>query len=135
MYQCNSTYNFHSQSRHQRNAFQMTINGGGFSAGSGALSVNIGNGAALTWGVNVGTQLVGPLSLSSNSATSITTFTNAIDLNGGARVVNVDNNTASTADYAVMSGTSPTASAAHRSRRTAPARSIFRALPATPTPA
>jgi autotransporter-associated beta strand protein len=68
------------------------------------LNVNVGNGAALTWGTTVGTNLVGTLKLSSNTAANVTTFQNAVDFGGASRTVQVDNNPNSTADYAVLSG-------------------------------
>jgi autotransporter-associated beta strand protein len=99
-----STTNFTRALGTSGTTFQMTANGGGFSAGSGALNVNVGNGAALTWGTTVGTNLVGTLKLSSNTAANVTTFQNAVDFGGASRTVQVDNNPNSTADYAVLSG-------------------------------
>ena len=80
-------------------------NGGGFAANLTPLTVNIyGDSRTLAWGTTVGTNIMGPLKLSSPLANNVVTFTNGLDLNGGARVVNVDDNLASTADYAVLSG-------------------------------
>jgi fibronectin-binding autotransporter adhesin len=104
VYQSNGSYTFSRSLGTSGSTVQWTANGGGFAAGSGALTVNIGGGTALTWGATVGTQLVGTLKLSSNMAASTTTFQNSINLNGGARTINVDDNTASSADYAVLSG-------------------------------
>ena len=78
--------------------------GGGFAAGGGAMTVNIGNGAALTWGTSAGSQIVGTLDLNSPSAAAVTTFQNKVALNGATRTIFVDDNPNSTADYAVMSG-------------------------------
>ena len=104
VYQSNGSYTFSRSLGNSGSAFQWTANGGGFSAGTGALTVNVGSGAALTWGATVGSQLVGTLYLSSNSATSTTTFQNAINLNGAARTIVVDDNPNSSADYAILSG-------------------------------
>jgi fibronectin-binding autotransporter adhesin len=85
--------------------FQWTVNGGGFAAGAGPLTVNIGgSGGTLTWGSAVGTNIVGTLKLGSSSAANVTTFVNPIALGGLNRTVEVNDNTASAADYAVLSG-------------------------------
>ncbi len=85
--------------------FQWTINGGGFSAGSGPMTVNVGgSGATLTWGSNLGSNIVGKLKFGSSTAANVTTFQNPVDLNGADRTIQVDDNPLSTADYAVMSG-------------------------------
>jgi fibronectin-binding autotransporter adhesin len=87
------------------NKFQWTANGGGFSAGIGAMSVNVGgSGAALTWGSSVGSNLVGTLKLGSLTAANVTTFQNPVNLNGSNRTIQVDDNPVSTADYVVMAG-------------------------------
>lgn len=99
-----STTNFTRSLGTSGAAFQMTANGGGFSAGIGALNVNVGNGAALTWGTTVGTNLVGTLKLGSSSSANVTTVQNAINLGSATRTVQVDDNPNSTADYAVLSG-------------------------------
>ena len=85
-------------------AFQWMTNGGGFSAATSAFSVNVGNGAALAWGTTVGSQIVGTLKFGSTTAVGVTTFYNAVNLGGAERTVQVDDNTASAADWAVMSG-------------------------------
>jgi autotransporter-associated beta strand protein len=87
-------------------AFEWTLNGGGFSAGSGALNVSI-PGGTLTWSSNAadaGSKILGTLKLSSPTTTNVTTLLNAINLNGADRTVFVDDNPAATADFAVMSG-------------------------------
>ncbi|MBN2580810.1 MAG: autotransporter-associated beta strand repeat-containing protein [Pirellulales bacterium] len=84
--------------------FQWTANGGGFSAGTPPLNVNIGYGTALTWGTSVGSQIIGTLKLSSSTASNVTTFLNPIDLGGEDRTVQVDDNINLSADYAVISG-------------------------------
>ena len=61
--------------------FQMTANGGGFLAGTGSMTVNIGNNSGtVTWGDAAGANLFGTLFLSSTKATNATTFTNPIAL-------------------------------------------------------
>lgn len=82
-----------------------TANGGGFAGGADVMTVNIGNGTALTWGTNVGSQIVGPLMLSSTRASSAVIFQNSIDLNGAIRTIQVDDYTGTTNDYASMTGT------------------------------
>ena len=78
-------------------------NGGGFSAYTSPLTVNIGGGSAtLAWGTTVGTQIVGTLSFESSRSTSAVTFLNPINLNGGARTIQVADNPSSTADYAAL---------------------------------
>ena len=104
IYQSASASTFNRSLGASGSAFQWTANGGGFSASEGGLTVNIGDGAALTWGNNVGSEIVGPLRLSSLWAASPTTFQNAIDLNGGERIVSVDDSPSSTLDCGVISG-------------------------------
>ena len=78
---------------------QWGLGGGGFSAGSTALTVNIGNHSpadTLVWGNSsgdVGTKLLGPLTLNASTAASSLTFQNGIDLNGGARSLAANANT------------------------------------------
>ena len=103
--QSNSAVTFNRSLGASGNTFQWTANGGGFAAGAGAMTVNIGSGAALTWGGNVGSQIVGTLKLNSATAANVVTFQNNIDLNGDNRTLQVDDNSATTADYAVVSGT------------------------------
>jgi autotransporter-associated beta strand protein len=72
-------------------AFQWGLNGGGFSADANPLSVNVGGQATpitLAWGstsADVGTKIVGPLTLNAWTAGNALTFQNGIDLAGGAR--------------------------------------------------
>ena len=87
------------------NSFQMTAGGGGFSTAGGPCTLNIGgSGGQVTWGSNVGSQLVGTLRLCSPTCTNSVTFLNAINLGGGARTLEVDDNPNSLSDYAVLSG-------------------------------
>jgi autotransporter-associated beta strand protein len=78
--------------------FQWGLNGGGFSAASNPLSVNVGGQATpttLAWGsgsADVGTKIVGPLMLNTSTAANSLTFQNGIDLNGGARSIVVGGN-------------------------------------------
>ena len=106
VYQSNAAYTFsRTLGASGANTFQWTANGGGFSAGGGALTVQINNGTGtLAWGTTQGSQIVGPLVLSSTTATALTDFQNGIDLNGGTRTVQVDDNPSTTADYAQISG-------------------------------
>ena len=85
--------------------FQWDAGGGGFSAGTvNPTTVNIGNDAhTLEWGsapADVGGKIVGTLKFNSPSAGSSTTFQNGIDLKGGTRTINVDNNTS----YSITNG-------------------------------
>ena len=89
------------------NKFEWTGTGGGFSAGAGSLTINIGGSAtapALIWGTTVGTNIIGTLSLGSSSSQNATIFCNPVNLNGANRTINVDNNPASAADCAIMQG-------------------------------
>ena len=80
---------------HSLSAFQWTANGGGFSAGNGAMTVNIGGGSAtLNWGAGVGNGIMGTLKFGSATANYGVTFQNGINLNGGSRTIEVDGNTA-----------------------------------------
>lgn len=82
--------------------FQWDVGGGGFAAGSGAMTVNI-PGGSLTWGTSVGSQIVGPLVLNSSTSAGTVSFLNGIDLNGADRTIQVNDNPTTTADYAVIS--------------------------------
>jgi autotransporter-associated beta strand protein len=87
-------------------AFAWTENGGGFSASTGTMLVNI-PGGALTWSsdpADLGSKILGTLKLSSWNAQNITYFLNPVNLNGADRTVQVDDNPNSTADYATMNG-------------------------------
>jgi autotransporter-associated beta strand protein len=77
---------------------------GGFSAGGGKMTVNVGGGQQLTWGTDGWSNLAGTMFLGSSSAQYETEILNNIDLNGGARVVQVNDNANSTGDYATISG-------------------------------
>ena len=80
-------------------AFQWGLNGGGFSADANPLSVNVGGQATpitLAWGSSagdVGTKIVGPLTLNAWTAGNALTFQNGIDLAGGGRSLVVGGNT------------------------------------------
>ncbi len=77
---------------------------GGFSAGASKLSVNLGGaGATFTFGATAPVN-TSTLILSSTTAQSDVTFTNPIDLNAGARTIQVDDNTQSNFDFATASG-------------------------------
>ena len=95
---CNSTAHRRSPAALARRAQHLPVGGGRrrFFGRHSALTVNVGNDAhTLVWGTNVGTQLVGPLTLNASTATNTLTFVNGIDLNGGARSLAVDANTVS----------------------------------------
>ena len=84
--------------------FQFTANGGGFSAVNAPLIVDLGCGVPLTWGTNVGSQIVGTLKFGSPTATSSVDFQNDINLNGADRTIQVDDNPTSIGDFATLSG-------------------------------
>jgi fibronectin-binding autotransporter adhesin len=86
------------------NTFKWTANGGGFSSASAPLTVNVGGGAALTWGSSVGSQIVGTLKFGSTRAASSVDFQNSINLNGLSRTIQVDDNPNSTGDFSTLSG-------------------------------
>ncbi len=90
--------------------FQWAAGGGGFSAGSAAMTVNVGGHATpdtLSWGSapgDVGTKIVGTLKFGSNSAAAATTFRNSIALGSVDRTIQVDDNPNSINDLAEISG-------------------------------
>lgn len=98
------TFNRTLSSTAGSNRFYWTANGGGFSAGNAALTVNIGSGTSLSWGSTQGTNIMGTLMLSSVEAAALTTFQNNVNLNGANRTILVNDNPKSTADSALMSG-------------------------------
>lgn len=77
----------------------------GFAASIAPLTVNLGNGAALTWGSTTGFSSTGQLLLNSTTALADVNFANSIDLNGAVRTVNVADNTSTGTDFAILSGT------------------------------
>ena len=86
--------------------FEWTQNGGGFAAGNAAMNVTI-PGGTLYWSSSssdIGSRILGPLKLSSTTANAVTTLTNAINLNGADRTIQVDDNPNSSNDNAAISG-------------------------------
>ena len=84
-------------------AVEWTANGGGFSAGAGTLTVNLGGNATpstLTWGSTVGSQIVGTLKFGSAFAANLVDFRNGINLDSGVHTIQVDDNLLSPADSA-----------------------------------
>jgi autotransporter-associated beta strand protein len=78
---------------------------GGFSAYGGDRYVNIGGaGATLIWNAVDFVQTGNALIFGSSTADSQIDFRNPIDLAGAVRTIQVDDNTSSTADQALMSG-------------------------------
>ncbi|MBN2580105.1 MAG: autotransporter-associated beta strand repeat-containing protein, partial [Pirellulales bacterium] len=79
---------------------------GGFSAGGGKMTVNLGGaGATINFGDADGTHgIAGILKLSSNTAHYETELQNGLNLNGGARTIQVDNNPYASGDFATISG-------------------------------
>ena len=90
------------------NKFEWSSSGsGGFSAGAGSLTVNVGGSTTagtLTWGSSVGTNIIGTLKFGSTTSQNVTIFRNPLNLNGATRTINVDDNPASAADYTIMQG-------------------------------
>ncbi len=89
------------------NKFEWTGSGGGFSAGAGSLTVNVGGSSTagtLTWGSTAGTNIIGTLDFGSSSSQNVTILRNPVNLNGADRTINVNDNPASAADYTVMQG-------------------------------
>ena len=81
--------------------------GGGFAASTAPLVVNLGGaGATLKWGTGgfVGTGGVQTLFLNSVSSWADVDFQNGIDLNGGTRTIQVDDNGFTGLDFATISG-------------------------------
>lgn len=81
--------------------------GGGFAASSSKLRVAIGGVATptdLTWGVGGFMMGTGNLVLNSTTAQAEVEVLNAINLGTAARTIQVDDNTTTTLDYAVVTG-------------------------------
>jgi autotransporter-associated beta strand protein len=110
VYQSNSANSFTLNLGTSGNAFQWAAGGGGFAAGTSALTVNIGGNATpntLVWGTapdDVGSNIVGPLRFGSTTSVKPVTFANPLDLSGADRTIHVNDNSSSTGDYAVLSG-------------------------------
>ncbi len=105
--QCNTAYTFTRPLGVSGATFEWTTNGGGFAAAGGPMTVNAGGNATpstLVWGTTVGSQIGGTLKLSSSSSAYTTTFQNSIDLGGGDRTIQIDDNPNSTGDNVVLSG-------------------------------
>ncbi len=87
------------------NKFWWQENGGGFAGGAGPMTVRVGNGTStLTWGTTKGTNIVGTLKFGSLSAANSVHFQNGINLGGGDRTVQVDDNPFDSGDFATISG-------------------------------
>jgi autotransporter-associated beta strand protein len=84
----------------------VTWNSGGFAGGPGKMTVCIGNNAAQTvaWTGDGHTGIVGTVILSSTSAQSEVEIQNGLNLAGGARTIQVDDNPDSSGDFATLSG-------------------------------
>ena len=77
---------------------------GGFSAFGGALSVSLDSGATLDWADADGLNGKNPTFNNSTASDNVVTLANGLDMNGAARTITVNDNTASADDYAVISG-------------------------------
>jgi autotransporter-associated beta strand protein len=83
----------------------LTWNNGGFAGGGGKLTVNLYNdGRSIPWGTDGGVSLAGVMQLNSTTAQSEVEFQNGLNLAGGARVLQINDNPNSAADYARISG-------------------------------
>ena len=81
--------------------------GGGFAAANSSLVVSLGglgSPATLTWGQGGFVPTGAALSLSSTVALGVVDFRNPIDVAGASRTVNVNDNTTTFTDYAMLSG-------------------------------
>jgi autotransporter-associated beta strand protein len=81
--------------------------GGGFASAHASLVVALGGLGAptpLTWGQGGFVPAGAALQLSSSVALGVVDFRNPIDVAGAARTINVNDNTATFTDYAVLSG-------------------------------
>jgi fibronectin-binding autotransporter adhesin len=87
-------------------AYSFTWASGGFSAGGGKMTVNVtGSITTLNFGdVDGRAGIAGIMKLSSNSAQYETEIQNPVNLNGGARTIQVDDNPNSNGDFASLSG-------------------------------
>ena len=86
--------------------YSFTWKSGGFSAGGGKMTVNITGGiTTLNFGdVDGRSGIMGNMILSSNTAQYETEIQNAVNLNGAARTIQVDDNPNSSGDFATISG-------------------------------
>ena len=78
---------------------------GGFAAVTQDLTVNLGGNptpSGVTW--NSGSFCIGILSFGSTTATNLVDFQNPINLNNNVRTIRVDDNAATTGDFARLSG-------------------------------
>jgi autotransporter-associated beta strand protein len=83
----------------------VTWNSGGFAARGGKLTVNFfEDGRTISWTGNGHNGIAGAMILSSASADSEVEMVNNFDLNGGARTIQVNDNTFSAGDFATISG-------------------------------
>jgi autotransporter-associated beta strand protein len=76
---------------------------GGFSAYNGALTVTLNGGAALDWSDVNGLNGQTPI-FNTTASDNVVTLASGLDLKGVARTITVNDNTATAADYAVISG-------------------------------
>ena len=105
--QSNSSTSFTRGLGTSGDTFQWTGSGGGFAAGGGDLTVNVGGDAtpeSLTWGTNPGSSIVGTLILGSSTAAGVVTFQNPINLGNSTQTIEVDANTASATNSANLPG-------------------------------
>ena len=78
---------------------------GGFAASTDRLVVNLGGaGATVNWGTGGIGNGTGSLILSSSTSWADVDFQNGIDLNGGTRTIQVDDNANTGLDFATVSG-------------------------------
>ena len=83
----------------------ITWNNGGFAANGGKLTINIiGDGSTIPWNGNGHHGIAGTMILNSSSAQNEVEIQNPIDLSGGARTLQVDDNPNSSGDFATLSG-------------------------------
>ncbi|MBN2579004.1 MAG: autotransporter-associated beta strand repeat-containing protein [Pirellulales bacterium] len=102
--QSNGTVTFTRSLGTSGNRFQWTTSGGGFAAGAGPMTVRVNNGTGtLSWGTS-GNVIKGTLKFGSQSAANLVDFQNGINLGSSTRTIQVDDNPATGADYAKISG-------------------------------
>ncbi len=83
----------------------LTWNDGGFAAGGGKMTVNLfGDRRTIVWGTDGNVGIAGTMKLNSSSAQFETEIQNGINLNGGARTIQVNDNPDSSGDFATLSG-------------------------------
>jgi fibronectin-binding autotransporter adhesin len=104
--QSNSAITFTDKFWNDANDYIISWQSGGFAAGGGKMTVLLYNDTThvVAFGTDPHSSIAGTMILNSVSAQYETEFQNPLNLNGGARTIQVDDNPNSTGDFATLSG-------------------------------